>query len=237
MKIAYLTIDDCPSEDFKNKIDYLYSKNISAFLFCIGNLVEIMPDEIIYAIKKGFIIGNHSYSHPKFSEISIGEAELEIKKTDEIIQRLYERSKIKRPIKVFRFPHGDKGNEETKEKFQEILKKFDYEQPKFEGINYKWDAKLNLGEDVDVYWTYNSKDYTVRRYRELGDKSPYGYSDPELIFKRMDENVPEKGKGLNFPGSNEIVLVHDYKITADLFIGIIEKIIKKGMKFELPELK
>ena len=39
-KIAYLTIDDCPSEDTKCKLDYLLSKDIPAILFCLGKFLE-----------------------------------------------------------------------------------------------------------------------------------------------------------------------------------------------------
>lgn len=236
MKAVYLTIDDGPSEDFKNKINYLSSKGIPAILFCIGNLIEKSPESIIYAIKKGFVIGNHSYNHPKFSEISISEAEMQISKTDKLIQEQYEKASIKRPAKLFRFPHGDKGNEETKPKYQEILKKLGYKQPKFENINYNWFNNSNLDKDTDTYWTYNSKDYTVKRYREMGDKSPYGFSDPSMIFKRIDENSPEDGKGLNFSDSNDIFLIHDHKLTSDLFNEIINKVIKKNIQFKLPVL-
>lgn len=237
MKTIYLTIDDCPSEDFKNKIDYLHSKSIPAILFCIGNLMEMRSDEITYAIKKGFIVGNHSYSHPNFSKISILQAETEISKTDAIIERLYYESGTKRPAKIFRFPHGDRGNENTTEELQNILRKFGYLQPMFDGISYKWDNKLNLEKNLDVYWTYDSKDYTLMRYRKLGDKSPYGFSDPKMILARMDEDSPEKGLGLNFQGSNEIVLIHDHENTPDLFITITEKLMTKNIKFQMPKFE
>ena len=237
MKAIYLTIDDGPSEDFKNKIDYLCSKGIPAIFFCIGEFMEKRSDSVLYAIKKGFIIGNHSYDHHKFSEISIGEGKMQITKTDKIIQKLYKKSGVKRPIKIFRFPHGDKGNEETKGKYQERLKKLGYKQPKFENITYKWYNKLKLNKNADTYWTYNSKDYTVKKYREMGRKSPYGFSNPSLIFKRMNKNTPEDGKGLNFLDSNDIFLIHDDKITSDLFIEIITRLIKKNIKFLLPRLE
>ena len=52
MKIAYLTIDDAPSNDFKRKVDYLLSKSIPAIFFCRGNLMEKRPEVVTYAIKK-----------------------------------------------------------------------------------------------------------------------------------------------------------------------------------------
>jgi peptidoglycan/xylan/chitin deacetylase (PgdA/CDA1 family) len=103
-KIAYLTIDDGPTEDMKEKINFLDSKGIKAIWFCQGRELEKFPDQAIYAIKKGHIIGSHSYDHPNFSEIDLEEAKNQIEKTDKIIDDLYSQAGISRPIKVFRFP-------------------------------------------------------------------------------------------------------------------------------------
>ena len=103
MKKAILTIDDAPSSDFRNKVRYLKKNNITAIFFIIGKVAEKKIDDLVYAIKKGFIIGNHSYSHPSFSDISLKEAEKQIKETDKIIEKAYKKAGIKRQIKVFRF--------------------------------------------------------------------------------------------------------------------------------------
>jgi peptidoglycan/xylan/chitin deacetylase (PgdA/CDA1 family) len=70
-KIAYLTIDDAPVTDMKEKIDFLASEGIRAIWFCQGNKLVKFPDQAIYVIKKGHIIGNHSYDHSNFSAIMI----------------------------------------------------------------------------------------------------------------------------------------------------------------------
>ena len=72
--------------------------------------MEQYPDQVIYAIRKGFVIGNHSYSHPKFSDISIEECLEEISKTDLIIDRLYKEANVKRGKKYFRYPKGIKAD-------------------------------------------------------------------------------------------------------------------------------
>lgn len=233
MKTAYLTIDDGPSKDFKKKVDYLLSKKVPAIFFCLGDCIEERPQDVTYAIGKCFVIGNHSYSHPKFSEISIDEAKRQIEKTDKIIEVIYNKAHTQRPAKVFRFPHGDKGNEETKEIIQSLLREFGYVQPTFENII--WHGRPDLGEDADIYWTYNSKDYTVARYRELGEESSYGPSSPALIFRRMDEDDYISGKGLNRPDLNDIILIHDSERTSDLFFDIVNKLLDKNIKLELPK--
>ncbi len=55
-------------------------------------------------------IGNHSFSHPYFSELSFEECTEQILST-EVIERRH---------KLFRFPYGDKGGEH-KDRLQEFL--------------------------------------------------------------------------------------------------------------------
>jgi len=238
-KIAYLTIDDAPSEEFKHKVDFLLSKDIPAVFFCRGELIEERPKEIVYAIKKGFLIGNHSYNHPHFYMLDKEECFKQIERTDEIIEEIYKKSGVKRPIKIFRFPYGDKGGGGSFEKgwqkekrahikaIQEDLRKLGYRQPKFDRIGYKWYKNAKLAEDADVVWTYDTHDW--RLYHRL-DRL-------EDILNRMDENAPEGCKGLNFPGSSEIIIMHDHAASMEYFKRIINRLLEKKIKFMLPKFK
>lgn len=230
-KIVYLTIDDAPSKDFKRKVNYLFSKNIPTIFFCCGELMKKRPKAVIYAIRRGFIIGSHSYDHPHFSKISINKAKDQIKRTDKILDILYKKANVKRPIRLFRFPYLEKGGK-NKTAIQNFLKKLGYKQPKFENITYKWYKKEGLSKDTDVYCTYDCMEWTTFEERPL-----YGIGSLKEVLERMDEDVPEGRRGLNYLGSNEIILLHDFPETARMFIPIIEKFIKKGLKFKLPQSK
>lgn len=231
MKIAYLTIDDVPSKDFKRKVNYLISKGIPAVFFCRGNLMEKRCKEIIYAIKKGFIIGNHSYEHIHFSKISIKEAENQIRKTDEIIEKLYNDANLERPIKIFRFPYGDKGTKETKKKIQDILGNLGYKQPRWEGITYRWFKENNLNTDFDTYWTYDFEEWRLKGDYQGEIKT---FDD---ILKKMEDPQPKEGGSLLNKNSAEILLMHDHEETTKFFFKIIDKLIKMKIKFKLPDLK
>ena len=63
--------------------------------------LEKDPEPVIEAIQQGFIIGNHSYSHPNFSKISTSKCIEEIDRTDQIIDDLYKQASVERPIKLF----------------------------------------------------------------------------------------------------------------------------------------
>ena len=236
-KIVYLTIDDGPSKDMKKKADFLVSKGIPAVWNCRGDNLEKWPEHAIYLIKKGFIIGNHSYNHPYFSDLSLEQCFEEIQKTDRIIEKIYKRASIKRPVKFFRFPYGDKGGfnyleflkpykgegKIRKEKIQAFLRNLRYTQPKFENITYRYYRKAGLLEDVDWLCTYDIMEYALDSLTK--------------IFERMDENVPEDGRGLNYPDSEEIIVTHDTPETTHIFEPIIDRILTKGMIFKLPLLK
>ena len=70
---ALLTIDDVSSRNTPAIVDYLTEKNIPVIMFMVGQWAEGCPDELIYALKHGIIVGNqdewflfgHTGSHYK----------------------------------------------------------------------------------------------------------------------------------------------------------------------------
>ncbi len=221
-KRAYLTMDDAPSKDFRKKVDFLINKKIPAIIFCEGRHIKGREEEVIYAIKKGFVIGNHSYNHPSFSEINVKESLSEIKKTDELIEEIYQKAKVKRPLKIFRFPYGNKGGK-NKKQIQDYLKLLGYRQPIFKNINYLWYKILGRGKDLDVFWTFNIKEYQI-------GKEKYKENTIQNIL-----NLINKSKKLK-SNSREIILIHDHDDTTKYFNLLIETLLKKGIKFIKPKL-
>ncbi len=160
-KTAYLTIDDAPSSDLQAKTDFLTMAGIPAVFFCIGS--QVTPDReesVREAIRKGFLIGNHSWSHPSFETLSIEEATDEISRTEQIIERLYHEASVPRPIRLFRFPYLNKGGRH-REALQELLRKMGFRQPHFENLTLTpFDEQPG---DVDVSCTYDTMDWTVAK--------------------------------------------------------------------------
>ncbi len=183
--------------------------------------------DIIYAINNGFIIGNHSYSHPHFSNIDFDQAIKEVTKTDSIINDLYNEAGVKRPAKLFRFPYGDKGNDkdeghdsDKKSQIQCLLKDLDYKQPKqFALINNNPEHSAN---DIDCYWTFDTAEWAIYDQRHM-----YGIDSPEKVYLRMKNN--------DF-GAQNLILFHDHEETTDIFISIIEEYINMGLQFSMPAL-
>jgi peptidoglycan/xylan/chitin deacetylase (PgdA/CDA1 family) len=245
-KIAYLTIDDAPTKDFRKKVDFLINENIPAIFFCLGKEMKKFEDDLVYAIQKGFVVGSHAFSHRYFSDLSLGECFEEIKKTDVIIEELYKKAGVKRPIKLFRFPYLDKGghkdskefeenplsctNPEKKRKIQEYLQKMGYRQPKFENINLKWYNDAGFSEDADVVCTFDQMEYWLGR-----KNAPYGLSLESAIMARIEEDFPEDGRSLNSMKTSDIIMVHDHERTTALFFKIIKRYLEKGILIKFPE--
>jgi peptidoglycan-N-acetylglucosamine deacetylase len=239
-KIAYLTIDDSPTKDFIAKLEYLITKQIPAVWFCEGARLEQYPDSIITAIKAGYIIGNHSYSHPSFSMITLEQAFDEIGHTNEIIEDLYAQAGVQRPAKFFRFPYGDKGGltghdvfmpyigegKRRKDAIQQYLRDLGYTQPQFAGVTYQYYEQYGLQSDIDWHWTYDCMEWSV-----FQPEPRLGIVNLDKVLARMDEHEPEGGRGLNDGQSEEIILLHDHAETTDLFEPIIERFLTKGLEF------
>ena len=239
-KYAYLTIDDAPSEDMGNKIDYLDSKGIKATWFVRGELIEENLGEVIHAIRQGHLIGNHSWDHPKFSELSFNACRGQIYQTDQLIEKAYFMAGRPRLIKLFRFPFLDKGAGYNYQNLgwdnphvmalQEVLKRMGYRQPSFAGITYEWWQRAGLPDAVDVDCTFDTYDWAP-----LEDNPPHGYKGLTELLARMDEDLPEEGRGLNYTESEDIILMHDFTETADMFSPMIDHLLNKGIVFKLPE--
>lgn len=227
-KIGYLTIDDAPSDDFRNKVNFLVQNNIPAIFFCVGKYITPKREnDIIYAIKKGFLIGSHSWNHSNFENLSKSQIREEISKTDELLNKLYDDAGVKRNIKLFRFPFIKKGGS-NRDYTQLVLRDLGYESPKFENIII---TPYNEQKgDLDVSCTYDTMDWTVADGSYM-----FGINSLKDIYARMDEDKPFEGRSLNYEKSNDIIMMHDDERIKDIFQLIIKRLIDKGIKFELPK--
>lgn len=112
-KTAYLTFDDGPSEHTRIKLDYLQERGINAIWFCLGENLKQYTNEAVYAVQQGHVLGNHSYNHPKFSELGWQEAREQIERTDQWLQEVYSQAGVEWIVKTFRFPYLDDGSSNT----------------------------------------------------------------------------------------------------------------------------
>jgi peptidoglycan-N-acetylglucosamine deacetylase len=229
MSKAYLTIDDGPTKNTKEFIDFLVSKNIKPIMFFSGEQICKERENGIYAIQKGAVIGNHSYTHPHFSDLNLDECISEIESQEEQIDLLYKEAGVIRKYKLFRFPYGDKGGE-NKDALQEYLKKNGFVRIDDIQIKYEWYYENKLNKDYDVFWTFDFKEY------ELEYDNGFTYSD---ILNVIHDDKPETGGILLRPNVNNIVLIHDHEKTEEVcqnyFYKIINHALENGVEFIEPK--
>ena len=96
-----LTFDDGPSVYTKAILDQLEKYNAHATFFVVGNRVSGNASTIKRANDLGCEIGNHSWSHPQLSAISVKEMQNEISKTDAAIEKI-----IGKKTALLRPPYG-----------------------------------------------------------------------------------------------------------------------------------
>jgi cellulose synthase/poly-beta-1,6-N-acetylglucosamine synthase-like glycosyltransferase/spore germination protein YaaH/peptidoglycan/xylan/chitin deacetylase (PgdA/CDA1 family) len=100
-KIA-LSFDDGPDPQWTPKIlDVLKEKNVSGTFFVIGDEANRYPGILKREYAEGHVIGNHTFTHPRFDEISHTQIKWELNLT----QRLFE-STLGIKSMLFRPPYG-----------------------------------------------------------------------------------------------------------------------------------
>jgi peptidoglycan/xylan/chitin deacetylase (PgdA/CDA1 family) len=98
----YLTFDDGPNPEYTPPLlDFLEKHDAKASFFLIGEQIERHPDLARRIVDEGHVLGNHSYSHPQFEQLSLVEQFEEIQRTDRLLSSLDGRSRH-----MFRPPRG-----------------------------------------------------------------------------------------------------------------------------------
>ena len=101
-KVVALTFDDGPHPRYTSEIlDLLAMYDAKATFFVIGKNVELYGDLVVRAAAEGHEIGNHTYAHPKLSELSHAALEREILKNEAMIEELVGTAPL-----LFRPPEG-----------------------------------------------------------------------------------------------------------------------------------
>ncbi|RKR29851.1 peptidoglycan/xylan/chitin deacetylase (PgdA/CDA1 family) [Arthrobacter oryzae] len=98
-----LTFDDGPSpQRTAFVLDVLKQKGVKATFFLEGSHAQQYPDLVRRIKAEGHVIGNHSWNHPDFPDISQASQKLQIDRTNAAIKAITGEAP-----KLMRFPYGD----------------------------------------------------------------------------------------------------------------------------------
>ncbi len=226
---AVLTIDDISSKNTPAIVDYLGEKGISPLMFAWGEMVGYHYENAVYALKNGIIVGNHSFTHPKFSELTFEQCVNEIEKNEELLDRLYDDAGVERKYRPFRFPYGDKGGE-NKENLQKYLAEKGFDKLDDRRINFPFWKENGLDKDIDTLWSFDFCEYNIRKGS--------GFTADD-VFKRINDPAPENGAPMLADGGFHIILLHAHDLTEELVPGyykqFVDYLLDKGVQFVPPE--
>lgn len=260
MKRAYLTIDDSPSERTDDLVAFLKARDIQALLFCRGDHIAQRPDETIRAIQSGMVIGNHTYSHKRASELTFEQVCEEILKTEREIDLAYKKAEVLRPGKYFRFSYMDRGTgawvvdfnaapayqEDLKKMFWEGLNFSDSTPPSDDLIDKKDKLQSFLkAEGFTVPFKYLAHDwYTRTEIANAADSFfTYSTSDWMLTKRHLEKNWPYKNIEdlkkkidddvfLQNEDSTHIILAHDQPEIFDVVTALVDHFLERGFEFQ-----
>ncbi|MGD6969089.1 polysaccharide deacetylase family protein [Rossellomorea vietnamensis] len=88
-KVLAVTFDDGPNAVYTPQVlEILQKANAKATFYMIGEQMERCPELVKRAAELGHEIGNHTYTHPRMTELSQEECLAEIERTESLIERL-----------------------------------------------------------------------------------------------------------------------------------------------------
>ncbi|MCH9811466.1 polysaccharide deacetylase family protein [bacterium] len=202
-KKLYLTIDDAPSIHLRKKIDFLLDKGIFALFYVRGEFIKARKDQLVYAIQNGFGIGNHSYTHPYFSKISMEKMIEEVVETERLIEECYVLANRERKIKCIRLPFGDRGGEKSLD-VQTLLHRLGF-------------VKVDFGKKddggIDSLWDIDTKDYKKK------------FINDRTLFREHLESIYSSSK------DGDVWMAHDFDHTQHLFEEMMDFLLLKNVEF------
>lgn len=103
-KVVALTFDDGSDGTNYNRIlDILSKHNVKATFFLTGQGTRNHPSVIRRTISQGHDIGNHSYDHPDFTEISVSQRQSQLSRTENAVRNA---TGGRTTMPYFRAPYG-----------------------------------------------------------------------------------------------------------------------------------
>jgi len=219
MKTIYLTVDDGPSESLGSTLDFLQANDVPAILFCIGERMRRHPELVKDAVSRGFILGNHSHTHDRFSQMTFEQARRDILMADVTIEELHREAGVERRARFFRFPFGDRGGA-LNPPLNSYLRDLRYRHPRFNGVCYdSYTRERQIGH-VDVLWTLDARDHQLTRACD--------------ILSTLNSVDSETGGTLSSSTSDDILLMHDDTTLTGVFVEVIATLLERDYCFALP---
>jgi len=213
MKKVVLTFDDGPSDKFRERVDFLVENKLKGVFFCCGKNLEKSEykNDLVYAIKRGMVIANHTYSHIFLAFTSFSKVKKEILRTEELIENLYKSAKVERKLKLIRFPYFSSGGFNFF-RIENFLR--------HEGFQNPYTKKRYFCPARSLEKTWHFFHSIVRNRYEV-------YCDIDTRDWKLDTKWSSLKKLLDSVKDEDVICLHDKDYNFDVDKKIIEYLKKK----------
>jgi peptidoglycan-N-acetylglucosamine deacetylase len=170
-RVVAITFDDGPNPVYTPQVLEIFSEaKGKATFFMIGEQMKSHPGVVKQVRDQGHEIGNHTFTHPKLSQLSEQDCLKEVEDTEILIEKMAGRKPV-----VFRPPYLDY-NQDTvsllqKKKYPMIgalnLEAQDWEQPGVEHILEKSREAVKNGSILIFHDGYGDRSQTIEAVRML----------------------------------------------------------------------
>ncbi|OOG50986.1 polysaccharide deacetylase family protein [Rhodanobacter sp. C01] len=84
--VRFLSFDDGPHPEYTPRLlDLLAESGAHASFFVVGRKAELYPAVVERIVAEGHLLGNHSFWHHQFAQMSLHEQVAELDRTDEVL--------------------------------------------------------------------------------------------------------------------------------------------------------
>lgn len=166
-------------------------------------------------VKSGMVLGNHTYSHPDFNQLTVEQFQEEITKGEVVTRELME---SRRPYQLY-FRHPQTHTGDTREK-KEAIEKFLAER------GYK--ITPHTIENSDYIFNVPYALALQKGDEELAQRVREAYLDFTIATTEFAEKVSPQIFGREIP---QLLLIHTNDITADCLDEILQRLSARGYQF------
>lgn len=200
-KVVYLTFDNGYEQGYTGKVlDILKEKEVPATFFVTGHYIESAPDLLKRMAKEGHLIGNHSWSHPDFTQVSKAKMEKELERVNAAVKELTDQD-----VMTFMRPPRGTFNEQTLEWAKEFgythafwsLAFVDWETNKQRGWEYAYESVIDQIHPGAVILLHTVSQDNAEALSQLIDElNKRGYRFGSLNDLMIKQMVPAPVWGL-----------------------------------------
>nr|WP_309495744.1 delta-lactam-biosynthetic de-N-acetylase [Mechercharimyces sp. CAU 1602] len=194
-KVLYLTFDNGYENGYTHEVlDTLQDKHVPAAFFVTGHYLQDQPELVKRMVSDGHIVGNHSWSHPDFTDVSNKQITEELKRVKDkftAITGIKEMKYLRPPRGVFSERTLAHSNELGYTNVFWSLAYRDWETDKQKGSSYAYDKIMNQVHPGAILLLHSvSRDNAKALPRIIDELKKEGYEFHSLdqfeLEKRLD---------------------------------------------------